>query len=161
IWEVMARDQQLRADLERAGCRLRVYPFFKGRDVNRFLAGGQLQGGMSGDLPTLKAAAELDLSVVSLVQEGPRSVVALEGLSLGQLRGHTVAFAPGSNAHYALLHLLRGQAIGTREVRLIPMEVTEMPSALASRRVDAFSAWEPTPTLATLDHPDFNVIARA
>src|SRR5438876_8975641 len=37
IWEVMARDPQLRQDLRRARCRLDAYAFFKGRDVNDYL----------------------------------------------------------------------------------------------------------------------------
>src|SRR5438128_5012411 len=66
IWERVpacgwARDEQLRDDLRRAHCRLRVYPFFKGRDLNAYLKSGKLQGGMSGDLPALKAATELDV----------------------------------------------------------------------------------------------------
>jgi NitT/TauT family transport system substrate-binding protein len=36
-----------------------------------------------------------------------------------------------------------------------------MANAMAAGRLDAFSAWEPTPTLALLDHPDFNLIARS
>jgi sulfonate transport system substrate-binding protein len=161
IWEVMARDQQLQDDLRRAHCRLYVYPFFKGRDLNEFLRAGNLQGGISGDLPSLNAATELDMRIVSLAQQGPCSVVAREGVSLEALRGRRIGYAPGSNAHYTLLRLLREQHLGPREVRLIPMEVIGMADALAAGRIDAFSAWEPTPTLALLDHPDFNVIARA
>jgi NitT/TauT family transport system substrate-binding protein len=46
------------------------------------------------------------------------------------------------------------------DVRLIPLDVIDMPRALAERRIDAFSAWEPTPAQAVLDYPDFEILAR-
>src|SRR5262245_3454406 len=160
IWEAMARDRQLQADLRRAHCRLDAYGFFKGRDVNAYLRSGQLQGGIVGDLPALKAAAESDVRIVSLMQQGPCSIVAREAMPLEGLRGRRIGYAPGSNAHYTLLRALRDHGVGPRDVRLVPMDVTEMAEALAVGRIDAFSAWEPAPTLALLDHPSFEVLVR-
>jgi NitT/TauT family transport system substrate-binding protein len=160
IWEVMARDAQLEVDLRRARCRLDTFAFFKGRDVNDHLRTGQLQGGIGGDLPALKAASESDIRIVSLIQQGPCSIVAREALPLEKLRGRRVGYAPGSNAHYTLLRALRDHGVRPTDVRLVPMDVTEMAEALASKRIEAFSAWEPAPTLALADHPNFEVLER-
>jgi sulfonate transport system substrate-binding protein len=160
IWEVMSRDPKLPDDLRRARCRLEAFAFFKGRDLNAYLGTGQLQGGIGGDLPALKAATESSVRIVSLIQQGPCSIVAREGLTLEKLRGRHVGYAPGSNAHYTLLRTLREHGLRPTDVRLVPMDMTEMSEALASGRIDAFSAWEPTPTLALVDHPSFDVLAR-
>lgn len=158
LWEVMARDQRLQADLRQAGCRLTAHAFFKGRDMNGFLRDGRLQGGMIGDLPALKAASEFDVRIVSLIQQGPCSVIAREAMPLEQLRGRPVGYAPGSNAHYTLVRILGKHNMNPSDVQLVPMDVIEMAGALAERRIDAFSAWEPTPTLARLNHPSFEVL---
>lgn len=160
IWEVMVRDQRLQEDLQRGHCRLATYPFFKGQDLNDYLKTGKLQGGMAGDLPALKAAEEIDVRIVSLIQQGPCSIVAREPLPIEALRGRKIGYAPGSNAHYTLLRVLREHGLGPGDVRLTAMNMTRMADALAGRQIDAFSAWEPTPTLALLDHPGFEVLAR-
>jgi hypothetical protein len=160
IWEEMARDPQLRIDLRRAGCRLDAFAFFKGQDVNDFLRDGKLQGGIGGDLPALKAATEFDVRIVSLIQQGPCSIIAREAIPLSRLRGRRIGYAPGSNANYTLLRVLREQGLRPTDVRLVPLEVIEMAGALAAGRIDAFSAWEPAATLALLDHPDFEVLER-
>jgi sulfonate transport system substrate-binding protein len=160
IWEVMARDQRLHADLKKARCRLTAHAFFKGRDMNGFLRDGRLQGGMIGDLPALKAASEFDVRIVSLIQQGPCSLIARKAMRLEQLRDRLIGYAPGSNAHYTLVRILGKNNMDLRDVRLVPMDVIEMADALAERRIDAFSAWEPTPTLARLDHPSFEVLAQ-
>lgn len=158
IWEVMARDSRLQADLERAHCRLDTHAFFKGGDVNGYLRAGKLQGGIGGDLPALKAATELDVRIVSLIQQGPCSIVARDVREVSGLLGRRVGYAPGSNAHFTLLRSLREHGLRPDNVRLIPLDLTEMADALATRRIDAFSAWEPTPTLARLQHPEFEVL---
>jgi sulfonate transport system substrate-binding protein len=158
IWEVMARDQRLQSDLREADCRLTAHAFFKGRDMNAFLRDGRLQGGMIGDLPALKAASEFDVRIVSLIQQGPCALIARQAMPLEQLRGRAVGYAPGSNAHYTLVRILGKHNMDPGDVRLVPMDVIEMADALSERRIDAFSAWEPTPTLARLDHPSFEVL---
>jgi sulfonate transport system substrate-binding protein len=160
IWEKMARDKQLQADMRRMGCRLDAFAFFKGQDVNKYLRSGQLQGGIGGDLPALKAATEFDVRIVSLIQQGPCSIIAREAIPLSRLRGLRIGYALGSNAHYTLLRVLREHRLGPTDVHLVPLEVFEMADALAAGRIDAFSAWEPAATLALLDHPDFEVLAR-
>jgi ABC-type nitrate/sulfonate/bicarbonate transport system substrate-binding protein len=160
IWEVMARDERMQADVRRAGCRLDAFSFFKGKDVNDYLRDGKIQGGMGGDLPALKAATQFDVRIVGLVQQGPCSLIARAMIPLPGLRGRRIGYARGSNAHYTLLRVLRDHGLHPEDVRLVPLEVMEMADALAAGRIDAFSAWEPAATLALLDHPDFEVLAR-
>lgn len=160
LWEVMARDTRLQGELRIAGWRLESFAFFKGQDVNDYLRAGKIQGGMGGDLPALKAATEGDVRIVGLVQQGPCSLIARKVIPLPKLRGRRIGYAPGSNAHYTLLRVLREHGLRPTNVRLVPLEVIEMAGALAAGRIDAFSAWEPAATLALLDHPDFEVLAR-
>jgi sulfonate transport system substrate-binding protein len=160
IWEVMARDPHLQEDLRRARFRLDAYPFFKGRDLDDYLRAGKLQGGIVGDLPALKSAAEADVRIVSLIQQGPCTIVARTKVPLEQLRGRKIGYAPGSNAHYTLVRALGKHRLRPVDVQLVPMEVTNMAEALAARQIDAFSAWEPTPTQALVNHPSFEILHR-
>jgi len=104
--------------------------------------------GIGGDMPTLSAAANFGVHVVALAQQGFCSIVAREEMLMKELRAKRIAYAFGSNAHYALLQSLASAGLREEDVRLIPLDVTEMPSALAEGAIDAFSAWEPTPTIA-------------
>jgi ABC-type nitrate/sulfonate/bicarbonate transport system substrate-binding protein len=160
IWEVMARDERMEQDLRRAGCRVQTYPFFNGRDLNEYLSSGKLQGGIAGDLPVLRIASEQEARIVSLIQQGPCSIVARQAMPMRTLRGRRIGYGPGSNAHYTLLHTLRAHGLGPKDVQLVPMDILEMPAALESGRIDAFSAWEPMPTQAMLDHPSFEILGR-
>jgi NitT/TauT family transport system substrate-binding protein len=156
----MARDADLRYDLKRARCRLAPYGFFKGQDLTQYIKSGDLQAGMIGDLPALSLAVERDLRIVSLVQQGPCAVIAREKMPLSGLKGKTVGIAPGSNASFTLYDLLQESGLSPKDVRTAPMDVFDMAPALESGRIDAFSAWEPTPTLALLDHPQFETVGR-
>ena len=77
-----------------------------------------------------------------------------------ELQGKRVATAFGSTAHFTLLNALANEGLSECDLNLVSMEVSDMAQALAEGRIDAFSAWEPTPTLAFADHPEFHVIHR-
>ncbi len=145
ITEVMKRDVILRKTLKKLGMEIRFYSFLKGSDVNHFLKSGDLDAGIGGDMPAIIAAATLDVYIPILVQQGFLSIMADRHMLIKELRGKRIAYAYGSNAHYALLNALVSGGIDESQVKLIPMDVIEMPVALNSGKIDAFSAWEPTP----------------
>lgn len=161
ITEAMRRDAVLTEQLTELGLAIRFHPFLKGADVNFFLERGDLEVGIGGDMPTLTAAARSNVLVASLTQQGYCSIVARRHMLLKELRGKRIGYAFGSNAHYALLDALSLAGLAETDVRLIPVDVNEMPDALNQDTIDAFSAWEPTPTVALARFEDQVVIHRS
>ena len=160
ITEVMKRDAVLRKDLSASGMEVRYYAFLKGGDVNCFLRNGDIDVGIGGDMPAITAAATMDTVIPALIQQGFTSVVAKRSMLIRELRGKKIGYAFGSNAHYALLKALSSGRLSEDQVKLIPMDVNEMPEALQSGKVTAFSAWEPTPAITLMKYPENVVIHR-
>jgi NitT/TauT family transport system substrate-binding protein len=160
ISEVMKRDNILKEELAALGYSLKVHPFLKGNDVNYFLLSGDLEVGIGGDMPALRAAAAGDVVVISIVQEGPVSIISRDIREIKDLKGKKIGYALGSNAHFYLLNTLRKNGVDVSDVRLVQMDVTLMPDAIHEGRIDAFSAWEPTPSIALDKHPELIVTHR-
>ena len=160
ISEAMRRDATLRDSLSQLGLEIKFHPFLKGADINFFLKRGDVEAVMAGDMPTLTASATHDVIVVSLTKQGFNSIVAREQMLLTALRGRRIGYAFSSNAHYSLLEALADAGLGENDVHLVPMDVTQMPDALAAREVDAFSAWEPMPAIAIARPDGFVAIHR-
>lgn len=148
ITEVMQHDAILEAQLQQLGKKIRFHPFFKGADVNTQIHHGNLDGGIGGDMPAITACVADRVHVVSLADYYFTAIVAPKPRLLSELRGQRIGYALGSNAHYALLNALRANDLTESDVTLVPMEVNAMPQALEQGTIDAFSAWEPTPTMA-------------
>ena len=158
ISETMKRDIILKMILSEMGMKIRFYDFLKGEDVNFFLRRGALDAGIGGDMPTLTAVATLDVVVAALVHRGFTSIVARRDVLLGGMRGRRIAYALGSQAHYSLLEALSAVGLDEEDVQLIPMDIGEMPEALHAGDIDAFSAWEPTPTITLNKYKDTVII---
>jgi NitT/TauT family transport system substrate-binding protein len=144
IVEAMKHDAVLKREMEKAGIEIRFYNFLKGADLNFFLLRGDLQSGFAGDMPALVAASRMKIKIPALAQMGFTSIVSQKHRTIKDLRGGNIGCALGSNAHYALLTALAVEGMSAGDVRLVPMEINDMPAALASGRIDAFAAWEPT-----------------
>ncbi|MEE8320192.1 MAG: NrtA/SsuA/CpmA family ABC transporter substrate-binding protein [bacterium] len=148
IAETMKRDEILREAMEKLGIQLRFHPFYKGADVNYFMERGDLEVGIGGDMPAITAAANFNVFIPAIIQHGFSSIVAEEMFLQSDLRGKRIGYAFGSNAHYALLQAISAGGLTESDVILVPMDVNEMPEALDRGLIDAFSAWEPTPSIA-------------
>ncbi len=148
ITETIKRDRILNEALQKLGFEIRFFSFLKGADVNFFLEAGDLDIGVGGDMPFLTMAATAQVRVPLKMQEGFVSIVARRSMLVSQLRGKTIGYAFGSNAHYALLDALNSEGIKESDVTLISMDVDKMSTALLNEKIDAFSAWEPTPAVA-------------
>lgn len=140
ISETIARDAILRATLANLGFTLRLHPFFKGDDINYFMRSGDLEGGIVGDMPAIRLAAQHDLTVVSIIQKGFAAIVSQEIFLVEELRGKRVAYPLGSNAHYYLLKTLREAGLDQGDVTLAAFDVNAMAAALQTGEVDAFAA---------------------
>ena len=160
ITETIKRDKNLHHALSGLGMTIRFYAFLKGDDVNYFLRKGDIDVGIGGDMPAITAAATMDIVIPALIQQGFTSVIANRSMLIRELRGNKIGYAFGSNAHYALLKALSSDRLSEGQVSLIPMEVNEMPGALHSGKITAFSAWEPTPAITLLKYPENVVIHR-
>lgn len=160
ITEAMKRDLLLKDELSKLNTKLQFYSFLKGDDVNFFIRSGDLQAGIGGDMPALTAAVSTEIIIPALIQQGYCSIVATKPMLINELKGKRIAYAFGSNAHYALLKVLKAGKLSQTQVNLIEMEVTEMPESLASGKIDAYSAWEPTPTISLMNYPESVVINR-
>ena len=158
ITETMRRDNILRLALSKIGQEICFYPLLKGADVNYFLEQGDLDGGVGGDMPAISAAANLNVVIPTMVQQGFLSIVANRQMFIKELRNKRLGFTPGSNAHFALLSTLASAGLNEMNTTLIPLEVAQMPEALHKGSIDAFSAWEPTPTIALLSDKESQVI---
>lgn len=158
--EAVKRDRILQHQLAKAGWRVQQHPYFKGNDMIEHLDGDKLDALMIGDMPTINALARHDLMVVGLVKHAFASVVTNRFMGLADLKGKKVGNGFGSTAHYALLEGLSTVGLGEKDVQLVDMNVSDMPAALESGKIDAFSAWEPTPTIALSKNPAYFVAYR-
>ncbi len=99
-------------------------------------------------MPAIRAAASDEVAIISIIQEGPVSIVSRDMGEVRMLKGKTDAYAIGSNAHFYLFNTLRKNSVNISEVKLVQLDVPDMPEALHEGRIDAFAAWEPTPAIA-------------
>lgn len=158
IMETLKRDTILREELSNLGLEILFFDFLKGDDVNFFLGRGDIDAGIGGDMPTLTAAANLDIVIPVMIQRGFVSIVANRHMLVEQLKRKRIGYAFGSNAHYALLKTLASAGLSENDVKLVPMEVSYMPEALDAGKITAFSAWEPTPTIALKNYANSTII---
>jgi NitT/TauT family transport system substrate-binding protein len=156
--EIMKRDEILKADLSKLSFNVNFFPFYKGSDLNYFLAKDSLQAGIGGDMPTISISAKYNVVVPAMLQHGFSSIVSNNHMLINQLKGKEIGYAFGSNAHYALLNALKSEKIDVSEVTLIPLNVNQMSKQLADKKIDAFAAWEPTPSLALKEDRTFTTI---
>lgn len=161
ISEAMKRDAVLKTALSEQGLEIRFHPFFQGADANFFFQRGDLDAVMAGEMPTLAAATVSDVIIVAQNLLGFNSIVARRHMLIKDLRGKRIGYAFGSGAHYNILEALSSEGIRETDVRLIQLNVNEMPEALAQGKIEAFSAWEPTPTIALAKFDDFVTIHRS
>ncbi len=156
--ETMSRDVVLYDMLRGMGLEIRFFPFFKGADVNQFLLRGDLQVGVGGDMPAIVATSTDKVVVSSLMQYGLTSIVARKNMRIKDLRGARIGYPFGSNAHYTLLSALAIGGNTPKDARLVKLNVTEMVDALKTRKIDAFSAWDPVVTEALVTLPGVEII---
>lgn len=148
ISSTMQRDLLLKQDLRKLGVELRVHPFRKGNDMVKLMGQGKLEWAFLGDMPTVNTLVRTPTVVVGLGKRNFSSVVSRSAPQIDALRGKRIAYSPGSSSHLVLIRGLKAAGIAETAVTLVAMDPGQMLQALESGAVDAFSAWEPTPTIA-------------
>jgi len=153
LGEILKRDMILQKALERDGITITFKTFAKGNDVLPLIREGKIEAVMFADFPSIEAATVGDMLIVGTVKRSFSSVVAPQTTRVEQLRNRKVGNAYGSTSHYALLQALGSVGLSEKEIIFVPLEVDQMADALADGSVDAFAAWEPTPTAALNKYP--------
>lgn len=158
--EVIKRDRILRDQLAKLGWSVRHHPYIKGSDMLDQLGQDKLEAAMLGDIPTINAMSFHNMLAVGLLKHGFSFVVTSRYANLADLKGKKVGNGLGSAAHYALLEGLSTLGMGEKDIQLMEVGINDMPAALESGKIDAFSAWEPAPTLDLAKNPDHFVVYR-
>ena len=161
LGETMQRDRIMQRNLARLGIKLTFKPFAKGNDVIPLVRDGRLAGVSMSDMPAIEALTVGDMRILGFTKQSYAAVVAPQGSRIRDLRNKRIGNAHGSTSHYALLQALAAEGMTERDVILVPLNVDQMLEALESGRIDAFAAWEPTPTAALQRYPGrFALISR-
>lgn len=155
IFEVIKLDKILQKALKLSGKEIAYFPYLKGADINFFLEQEKLDGGVGGDMPVLTASSNFDVIIPVVLQKGNVSIVSDRPMLTNNLKRKRIGYPFGSISHYFLLDLLQDAGIDENRVKLIPIEVTSMPTALHKKKIDLFSAWEPIVASALKQYPGF------
>ena len=88
-----------------------------------------------------------DLQIIMTVSEGHYRIVARRSAGiarLADLRGKRIGTVPGTSSGYFLHRMLASAGLREADVTVVPITpITDMPRALADKRVDALTIWEP------------------
>jgi ABC-type nitrate/sulfonate/bicarbonate transport system substrate-binding protein len=153
ISSTMQRDRLLRKDLKRLGISIRALSFRKGNDMVALMGREKIVFGFLGDMPTVNTVVRSPTYIAGLGKRNFSSVVSRNYSRIEELKGKRVAYSPGSSSHLVLMLGLKAAQLSEGEVNLVKMEPSQMSDALESGNIDAYSAWEPTPSISLERNP--------
>jgi NitT/TauT family transport system substrate-binding protein len=140
------------------GLEVEVTGIFKaGPEEMSAFSAHSLDTGYVGEAPVITAQANKVVTVKMVAQankEGSALVVSKYSLikALGDLKGKVVAIPGHATIQDVLLRMaLRQSGIKSTELTIMVLKPPEMLSALRSREIDAFIAWEPYPSKAVTE----------
>lgn len=160
ISALMQRDRILKKSLTSSKQPQKMHAFLRGADMLALFADKRLEAGLLGDMPSILAASAGNVYIVGLVKQASTAIVAKGDLQVNGLAGKRIGYVEASSAHHTLLQGLSSAGIKESEVKLIPMGISDMPDALARGDIDAFSAWEPAPTIAMSKNAQIHIVFR-
>jgi NitT/TauT family transport system substrate-binding protein len=108
---------------------------------------------MPTDVVALSLVAQSDFLLLGYVRQAFSSVIGPQNLSMAELKGKRIGNARGTSGHHTLLRGLASAGLDEKDVILVQMMAREMPDALYAGRIDAFAAWEPTPSGTLKKYP--------
>ncbi|MBN2654002.1 MAG: ABC transporter substrate-binding protein [Nitrospirae bacterium] len=160
IVELMKRDNILAADLKAIGSKIRFHNFLNGSHSNFFLTRGDVDAVIAGDAPTIELALRHPIFIPALIKQGSSSIISRDLMTVSDLKGKRIGVTPGTTSEFGLLIVMSIEGLSQKDVNIEPMEITELSSALHRGAIDAFAAWEPTPSNALMKHSNFRVLAK-
>lgn len=148
-------------------------PYATGVDQLNALQAGEIQLGQVG-VPMIGAVLRgMDLvilgnytgSAARLGSDATMALVAREGSGIAKgnlqdLRGKRIAASFGTINHLYILALLEKAGLTLQDVALVNTPPPDMPVALLAKGIDALSAWDPWPIVATRDIPGAYEVVR-
>ena len=156
----MQRDQILRGDLKKLGLEMRTFAFRKGNDIVKFVGEGKIEMAFLGDMPTVNTLVRTPTWIAGLGKRNFSSIVSRDYAQIEALKGKRIGYSAGSSSHLVLLRGLKAAKMTEKDVVLVPLEPSQMPDALDQGTVDAYSAWEPTPSISLARSPKNRAIYR-
>ncbi len=161
VFEAMKRDRLLHNELRRYSKTISFIPYKKGVDSIAAFNRGELDAIAMGDLPMIEFALTTPVVVIGQLRHGFSTVVAQRGTTVKGLKGKRIGNAFATSGHYALLKTLQNGGLAESDVKLVPLDVNEMPDALLNGKIDAFSVWEPVPSIFIAQYPNrFSSVGR-
>jgi ABC-type nitrate/sulfonate/bicarbonate transport system substrate-binding protein len=148
ISSAMQRDRVLRSELKQINLSLRVFNFSKGNDIVKAASADSFGMAFLGDMPTVNMSVKFPIAIAGLGKRNFSSVVAREHARIEELKGKKIGYSAGSSSHLVLMRGLKAANLSEKDVQLVALEPSQMVDALESGAVAAFSAWEPTPSIA-------------
>ncbi len=129
------------------GTKVEWVQFGSGADALTAIASGQVDISRLGSTPTVAAIARglpVEMIAISGVIATSERLIAKDGVKeVADLRGKSVAYPPGSTAHYALMASLKVAGVQTSEVKLLSLKPAEMLAAWQRGDIDAAFVWGP------------------
>jgi len=151
--EILKRDRILSSNLAKTRTTLRFLPLTKGKEAAALIQQDKIDALCFSDNPVVESSVNGKLAIVGMVKQSYSAVVAPLGARMSGLRNKRVGSVQGATSHYALLQGLAAIGLSDRDLHLFFMEVNELPDALLQGKIDAFAAWEPTPSALLANHP--------
>lgn len=141
---------------ENEGIRVQLVPFRSGSEIVKAAESGKIDIGYCGITPVTMAIDDgIHVKIVGAVnQEGSGVVVGKNSNinNIADLKGKKIAIPQkGSVQDILLKEMLIKNNIRVDEVNITTSEVPYMPESLLFKKFDAFIAWEPYVSVASLD----------
>lgn len=138
-------------DLAPEGVEFEVVQFDTSPDIKNAVVSGNIDFGVAGVPSAVSgSAAGQDVVVVAAAADGGSGIIGREGLDgIESLAGLTVGYPQGSSQEILLRLTLEAAGMDADEdVELVNLPFSDMASALAAGRIDAFSSAELGPSTA-------------
>jgi taurine transport system substrate-binding protein len=147
------------------GAQVEWFQFGSGANALSALAAGQIDISRLGSTPTVASIARglpVDMIAIEGIIARSERLIAKQGVgSVADLKGKSVAYPPGSTAHYGLMAAIKSANLQESELTLLSLQPSEMLAAWERGDIDAAYVWGPftnqmeasggTEILATVD----------
>ncbi len=139
---------------EKYGLKVEHILFSSGSENNEALISGKIDINCGSEAKTIALfnAIPKDALIIGVVQRGNRysTVVRVDSPyhSWKDLTGKTVATRLGTGAEYVLRKYFEQVGLKWEDFNWVNLKVEDMIAALEKGQIEAFTAWEPTPSIA-------------
>lgn len=139
---------------EEAGINVELQQFNVGSNIVIAMAAGQIDIGYVGTAPATMAIDKgMPLKIVAAVNEEGSGIVIAQNSTINNItdfKSHTMVIpSKGSIQDILLNYLLQENNINSKDIDIREMQLSLMPEALQSGRIEGYVIWEPYVTRAS------------